>query len=404
MKKWLMLCAVMLISLVLAACGSNDEGDNKSTKEGKTADEKAEVADDKEDNTKEESHTDEEESATDSEENEENEENEAAAVETQDFDFDPFDENIVTLQLEQGGVTVKLTYKADGDTVYEQTANNEVLYSALGVSTPGEAEEMMAESAEEFQGIEGVTHNFEYLDDKIMETLTVNFDEADLYEVSQMTGSDYEGDLSMSRVSLQQSVQMLQAEGYEIVESGTDAKNTASAESEADDIAEEAADSGSVNSGTYKVGEEIKAGEYLVIADSAGYVEAASSRFGTSDSIIFNLNLTEGSHTYITVKNGDYLNLENVAAYTVEEAPTIIPEDGVYTDGMYKVGEDIPAGEYNLVLNEEAFGDMGYLEVAKDSSHGLYSIETNELPKDDTNITVQEGQYLTIKDMTIDTN
>ncbi|MFD1452956.1 MULTISPECIES: YehR family lipoprotein [Oceanobacillus] len=219
MKKWLMLCMALLLSVALVACGSDNSDEDKDTKDNESTEDTAEGTTDNEEDTEEgaaaEDEEADEEAATDSEENA-GSENDAAA-ESQDFDFDPNGENTVTLQFEQAGVIVKLTYKADGDMVYEQTANNEMPYSALGVSTPEEAEEIMAETAEGFQDIQGVTHNFEYLDDKVVETLTVNYDEADVNEVSQLTGSEFEGDLS-GGVSLQQSVQMLQAQGYEIVE------------------------------------------------------------------------------------------------------------------------------------------------------------------------------------------
>lgn len=224
------MCIVFLLSIALVACGSGDSKDDESAKDNDTTEDTANdaAADDdteessKENDTEESSNGDEaaveendteEESDTDSEENADNE----AAAETPEFNFDPNGENTVTLQLEQAGVIVKLTYKADGDMVYEQTADNEMLYSAIGVTTPEEAEEIMADVTAEYQEVEGVTHNIEYLEDKMVESLTVNFEEADLNEVGQLTGSEFEGNVS-NGISLQQSVQMLLDQGYEIVE------------------------------------------------------------------------------------------------------------------------------------------------------------------------------------------
>lgn len=208
-----MLCIALLLSVALVACGSDNSGDDEDTNDNESTENATEETADNEEDTEENAEADE--VATDSEENADSEND--AAAESQDFDFDPNGENTVTLQLEKNGVIVKLTYQADGDMVYEQTANNEMPYSVLGVSTPEEAEEAMASYAADFQDVEGVTHNFEYLDDKAVETLTVKYDEADVNEVSQLTGSEFEGDLS-GGVSLQQSVQMLQSQGYEIVE------------------------------------------------------------------------------------------------------------------------------------------------------------------------------------------
>lgn len=228
MKKWLMLCFALLLSVVLVACGSDDSNDDEDTNDNDTAEETTD--DDAEDENEADESADAEEDAAATEENDADEEGSItgseedadaendASAESQDFDFDPNGENTVTLQLEESGVIVKLTYKADGDMVYEQTADNEIPYETIGATNQEEAEEIMGGYTEEYEGIEGVTHEFEYLDDKVVESLTVNYEEADAEEVSQLTGAEFDGgDLSQG-VSLQQSVQLLQTQGYEIVE------------------------------------------------------------------------------------------------------------------------------------------------------------------------------------------
>jgi len=123
----------------------------------------------------------------------------------------------VTLQTEENGVIVKLTYKAKGDKVTEQTADNVIPYESLGITTPEEAEELFAELAAGFEGIEGVTHKMDYQDDQVVESLTIDYEKADLNEVGGLTGSMSDGDLSKG-VSLKKSVEMLEEQGYEIVE------------------------------------------------------------------------------------------------------------------------------------------------------------------------------------------
>ena len=159
-----------------------------------------------------------------------------------------------------------------------------------------------------------------------------------------------------------------------------------------------------IEPGTYKVGEEIDAGEYLVIADSMTYVESSKDSTGSLESIIFNLNLYSGAHSYVTLNDGEYFKLQGGKAYPVAEAPSIQPDDGIYRNGMYKVGEDIPAGEYKVQLDDSAVKGMGYIEVSTNSRHDLGSIVTNDNPQADTYITVKDGQYLTLQDMIIDTN
>lgn len=61
-----------------------------------------------------------------------------------------------------------------------------------------------------------------------------------------------------------------------------------------------------------------------------------------------------------------------------------------HSAGMYKVGTDIPAGEYVLV------GD-GYFRIDKDSSGDFSSIVANDNFSGNSIITVSAGQYLTVE-------
>ena len=63
------------------------------------------------------------------------------------------------------------------------------------------------------------------------------------------------------------------------------------------------------------------------------------------------------------------------------------PQYTQYEAGMYKVGTDIPAGTYLIT------GDMGYVEVASDSSGQLESIIANDNYVNRTYLSVADGQY-----------
>ncbi|WP_137744219.1 hypothetical protein [Robertmurraya siralis] len=154
-----------------------------------------------------------------------------------------------------------------------------------------------------------------------------------------------------------------------------------------------------INAGVYKVGSDIPAGEYLVLANGTGYIESASDSTGQLDSIIFNDNLVSGGHTYVTLNDGEYFKLQGTEMYPVDSAPSIIPEDGLYQNGMFKVGQDIPAGEYKVILDSSI--GMGYLEVSKNSRHQIDSIVTNENVQSDMYITISDGQYIKLQDCQI---
>ncbi len=127
------------------------------------------------------------------------------------------EEKTVTLQMEQEGVIMELTYKAEGDKVIEQSANNVLPYEALGVTTPEEAEEIMTEFIAGYDDTEGVTHNIDYQDDELIETLTIDYETVDLNEVNKLSGASFEGDLDKG-VSLKKSIEVLEEQGYKVVE------------------------------------------------------------------------------------------------------------------------------------------------------------------------------------------
>ena len=152
-------------------------------------------------------------------------------------------------------------------------------------------------------------------------------------------------------------------------------------------------DSGSAlkGDGHYKVGTDIPAGEYYVKCNSYNlYVEVSSDSSGDLNSIIYNLNTAGGE--YITVEDGEYLKISGGELYELDKAPDRGPENGYYQEGMYKVGSDIPAGEYNV----EATKGLAYIEVASNSRHQIEDIVTNDNFENNKFITLENGQYLTL--------
>lgn len=146
-------------------------------------------------------------------------------------------------------------------------------------------------------------------------------------------------------------------------------------------------------SGTYKVGDDIEAGEYFVKCTSYNcYIETSSDSRGTLDSIIANDNFS--THTYITVRDGEYLTVNGGKFALAEKIePQKANSDGSYGEGMYKVGKDIPAGEYKIVATNSC-----YIEVSSNSNHTFNSIISNDNIEVGTStyITVSDGQYLKV--------
>ncbi len=205
-----MFCLTLLISITLVACNSDDVGSNEEDTES--------------DSTETTENTEEEvvEEETDAEEVAEiddlNEDNIETANDTapSELDIDPDGENNVTLQLDQEGMVSKIAYKAEGDRVIEQTADNIIPYDLLEIADKEEAEAMFAEGVAQYQDVEGVSHSIDYQDDQIVETTKVDFETTDPDDFAELTGAMME-DGASDFISLQRSVQMLQEQGYEII-------------------------------------------------------------------------------------------------------------------------------------------------------------------------------------------
>ena len=72
------------------------------------------------------------------------------------------------------------------------------------------------------------------------------------------------------------------------------------------------------------------------------------------------------------------------------------PKVKTYSAGQYKIGKYLPAGEYVVISN----GDS-YIELASDSTGNFSSIIANDVFKNRSVITVQDGQYLKVQRGTI---
>lgn len=142
--------------------------------------------------------------------------------------------------------------------------------------------------------------------------------------------------------------------------------------------------------GMYKVGSDIPAGEYLFVitGTSGGYVCVSAD--SNKDDIIEN-EIVELCW-FATVEDGQYLEVRDCAFLHADRATLNINADGSFNSGMYRVGIDIPAGEYKLTTD-----DTGYWCIYKSSELPL-DIVNNDLFQKNSYVTVKEGQYLKTSD------
>lgn len=144
--------------------------------------------------------------------------------------------------------------------------------------------------------------------------------------------------------------------------------------------------------GMYKVGTDIPAGEYCVTntrGTGTFYVEVSADSSGNS--IIANDNLE--LFGYVSLKDGEYIKINGGSAFAVEGVGNLVDfNNGRALMGIYKVGKDIPAGEYNVQLLNGA--STGYYEVNSAPIGSDSDIITNDNITSNAYVTVSDGQYI----------
>lgn len=155
-------------------------------------------------------------------------------------------------------------------------------------------------------------------------------------------------------------------------------------------------------SGFYEVGKDLPAGEYLIMRDKLNKqaeTSVAVTRDSKKEDEIFDESMM--GNIYVILQNGQYLEVKNGDIYPVDKAPSNIPEDKVYKDGMYKVGKDIKAGTYDVKAIKHNGSDDGSIEITKDSSHSDKSVISKKEFKDTEKVTLKDGEYIILDDAEI---
>lgn len=148
--------------------------------------------------------------------------------------------------------------------------------------------------------------------------------------------------------------------------------------------------------GTYLVGRDIPAGEY-VLSGNYCYFEICNSppADDRTDNIIVN-DLFRGNR-YITLHNGEYYKFDWGVTYPLASAPKFQGNNGVYSDGMYLAGRDVQPGWYQLTYNSAGYS--GYYEIKSAAyntvpGNEFYSIIDIDSFTSMLYIKLESGQYL----------
>lgn len=138
--------------------------------------------------------------------------------------------------------------------------------------------------------------------------------------------------------------------------------------------------------GMYKVGADLPAGEYVFVPSSGIRAYVCVSADSNQDDILENSNFY-GSF-FVTVADGQYLEASRCLFVVAADVKLLDIDDGVLDEGMFRVGIDIPAGEYKVTAD-----GRGYWCIYNDSV-APFDIVSNDNFEGSAYVTVKDGQYL----------
>ena len=137
----------------------------------------------------------------------------------------------------------------------------------------------------------------------------------------------------------------------------------------------------------YKVDVDIPAGEYKLYPEGSGYFAICSDP--NCDRIIRNENFD--GQAYIIISNGQFLELCRCYAVPIDKATMVDATSMYYGAGEYKVGIEIPSGEYRVMADA---GTTGYYSIEVPIAGGERRIISNNCFGNVAYVSVQYGQIL----------
>lgn len=146
--------------------------------------------------------------------------------------------------------------------------------------------------------------------------------------------------------------------------------------------------------GIYTVGIDIPEGEYKLFSDDS--MERAEYWFvnhNTAEEPNAARCSTIDPFCYLTMTGGQYVELTNAYAIPVEEVKA---HNGKYKSGQYKVGYDIPPGDYNIIRDENNPA-VHYMDIRSNSSGLTKFIIQEQIIENNIHVHLEKGQYLDMR-------
>lgn len=159
-----------------------------------------------------------------------------------------------------------------------------------------------------------------------------------------------------------------------------------------------------LTNGTFKVGEDLEAGRYILVKNEGEYMgsfEITTDTTGDMDSSI-DSNAFE-NFSYIKVKKGQYLQLDNCTLYIPKELGDKFDfsDKKELTNGMFRVGtgRDVEPGEYKLEITSDDAKAQGWYSLYNNLGGGYKGgpdLQDSDFFSGSKLITLREGQYLSL--------
>lgn len=152
-------------------------------------------------------------------------------------------------------------------------------------------------------------------------------------------------------------------------------------------------------SGTYRVGEDMPAGVYLLAEEAYAIFPSVMVRDSDAqDSELKEYDLVI-NHAVVRMNAGDYVTLTDVFAYPFDLAPAVEPVNGLYDEGGYWVGMQLDAGDYVIESVDKApLSSYSVYDGVLGTSASLLKFE---VVYDSVNITLETGEYIALSGCTI---
>lgn len=111
------------------------------------------------------------------------------------------------------GIEIKLTYYYKGDIVLRQISEHKLLYKTLKANNKEEAQKMLSQVGEAYQGMPGLTERIDYYDSYATEYVDIDFTQAKISDLRKLPGSSIDN-CSAYYLSMIRSQKLLEESGY----------------------------------------------------------------------------------------------------------------------------------------------------------------------------------------------